>query len=64
LASIAETTDLSDASVEALSSAMDAFKREFTTSSGELLVKDVPVEALAEEDVEHAQITRKARAGA
>ena len=39
----------------------DEFKKTFTTASGELLVKDVPVEALEESDVDQATITRKAR---
>ena len=37
--------------------AIDAFKKTFTTSSGELLIKDVPVDALEETEVDHASIT-------
>ena len=37
---------------------------QFTKSSGELLVRDVRVEALEEEDVEQITITAKSRSGA
>jgi F-type H+-transporting ATPase subunit alpha len=62
LAAIAETGDLSDDTVGSLDTALNAFKRTFTTSSGELLVKDVPVEALEESEVEHTQIKVRAKA--
>ena len=55
---IRETGDLSEETIAALKELMDDFKKTFETSSGELLVKDVPVEALAEEDVSHEKITR------
>jgi F-type H+/Na+-transporting ATPase subunit alpha len=61
LAAIESTKALSDDSIAELESAIEAFKKTFTTSSGELLVKDVPVEALEESDVDQATITRKAR---
>jgi F-type H+-transporting ATPase subunit alpha len=64
LSTIAETGDLSDDTAASLEAAINTFKRQFTTSSGELLVKDVPVEALEEEDVEHITITAKSRSGA
>ena len=35
--------------------------RPFTTSSGELLVKDVPVEAIAAEEIDPTQITKKVK---
>jgi F0F1-type ATP synthase, alpha subunit len=50
--SIRQTSDLSDDTVSLLDSAIKTFKTQFTTSSGELLVKDEPVEALAEEDID------------
>jgi F-type H+-transporting ATPase subunit alpha len=55
---IRETGDLSEETIAALKELMDEFKKTFETSSGELLVKDVPVEALTEEDVSHEKITR------
>jgi len=61
VAAIADTKLLSDDSIADLIVAIDTFKQQFTTASGELLVKDVPVEALEESDVDQATITRKAR---
>ena len=61
VAAIADTKLLSDESIADLVVAIEAFKQQFTTASGELLVKDVPVEALEESDVDQATITRKAR---
>ncbi len=55
---IRETGELSEDTVAALKEAVEEFKKTFETSSGELLVKDVPVEALAEEDVSREKITR------
>jgi F-type H+-transporting ATPase subunit alpha len=55
------TQDLSDDTVSGLDSAMDAFKRRFVTSEGHPLVKDVPVEPLADEAVEQVQITKVVR---
>jgi F-type H+-transporting ATPase subunit alpha len=55
---IRETGDLSEETVAALKELMEEFKKTFETSSGELLVKDVPVEALTEEEVSHEKITR------
>ena len=57
LSGIAQTKELSDASIAELTTAIDAFKRTFTTASGELLVKDVPVAALDESEVDQATIT-------
>jgi len=59
--SIRQTSDLSDDTVSLLDSAIKTFKTQFTTSSGELLVKDEPVEAVAEEDIDPTQITVKKR---
>jgi F-type H+-transporting ATPase subunit alpha len=55
---IRETGDLSEETISALKELMDDFKKTFETSSGELLVKDVAVEALTEEDISHETITR------
>ena len=59
--SIRQTSDLSDDTVALLDSAITTFKGQFTTSSGELLIKDEPVEAVAEEDIDPTQITVKKR---
>jgi F-type H+-transporting ATPase subunit alpha len=58
---IRTTTDLSDDSVSVLEAAIAEFKRQFTTSSGALLVNDEPVEAVAEEDIDPTQIKRAVR---
>jgi F-type H+/Na+-transporting ATPase subunit alpha len=58
---IRSTTELSDDSVQGLEAAMAAFKKTFTTSEGHVLVKDVPVEAIPEEDVLSTQITKVVR---
>jgi F-type H+-transporting ATPase subunit alpha len=59
--SIRQTSDLSDDTVSVLDAAIRTFKTQFTTSSGELLIKDEPVEAVAEEDIDPTQITVKKR---
>ncbi len=61
MTTIRETAELSDDTVTALEKAVDAFKRTFMTSEGHLLVKDVPVEALPEEEIQVAQVTRQVR---
>jgi len=53
LSAIRESSKLSDDTVTALKDAVDAFRRTFETSSGELLVSDEPVDALGEG--EHGQ---------
>ena len=58
---IRETKVLGDDTLNELKKAIDTFKSEFTTSSGELLVKDVPVEALEEEEIDPTQITKKVK---
>jgi F-type H+-transporting ATPase subunit alpha len=59
LASIRETTDLSDDSVTLLEKAVGSFKQQFTTSSGKPLVVNEPVaEALDESEVENLTITK------
>ena len=58
---IRETKVLGDDTVAELEKAIDAFKTQFTTTSGELLVKDVPVEALEEQEIDPTQITKKVK---
>jgi F-type H+-transporting ATPase subunit alpha len=58
---IRETGQLGDDSVASLTKTLDSFKATFTTSSGELLVKDVPVEAIAAEEIDPTQITKKVK---
>lgn len=58
---IRETSDLSDDSVTGLQKALDTFKRGFVTTEGELLIKDQPVEVLADEEIDHSKITRQVR---
>ena len=59
---IRQTSDLSDDTVTTLTSAINAFKRQFTTHTGEMLIKDEPVPALSEDDIDPTQITRTRRA--
>ncbi|MDH4160465.1 MAG: F0F1 ATP synthase subunit alpha, partial [Actinomycetota bacterium] len=56
---IRETKQLGDDTVAQLEKVLGAFKATFTTSSGELLVKDVPVEAIEDEDIDPTQIKRR-----
>jgi F-type H+-transporting ATPase subunit alpha len=55
---IVETGKLSDDAATSLKDAISEFKKSFETSSGEPLVKDEPVDALGDEDVEQETITR------
>ena len=59
---IRQTSDLSDDTITTLTSAINAFKRQFTTHTGEMLIKDEPVPALSEDDIDPTQITRTRRA--
>ncbi|GGO73730.1 F0F1 ATP synthase subunit alpha [Nonomuraea cavernae] len=59
--SIRETNDLSDDTVTALKDAVTEFKKGFTTSSGELLVKDEPVAPLEAEEVGQEKIRKVVR---
>ncbi|MGA0009509.1 MAG: F0F1 ATP synthase subunit alpha [Candidatus Nanopelagicales bacterium] len=59
---IRQTSDLSDDTVTTLTSAINTFKRQFTTHTGEMLIKDEPVAALSEEEIDPTQITRTRRA--
>ncbi len=58
---IRSTTDLSDDTVSVLEGAIADFKRQFTTSTGQLLVNDEPVEALEDEAIDPTQIKRSVR---
>ena len=61
LDAIRSTSDLSDDTVSVLEATIEEFKRQFSTSSGQLLVNDEPVEAIEDEDVDPTQITRSVR---
>jgi F-type H+-transporting ATPase subunit alpha len=58
---IRNTSDLSDDTVSVLESTIEEFKRQFATSSGQLLVNDEPVEAVEDEEIDPTQITRSVR---
>ncbi|ETK33859.1 F0F1 ATP synthase subunit alpha [Microbispora sp. ATCC PTA-5024] len=59
--SIRETRDLSDDTVTALKDAVTEFKKGFTTSGGELLVRDEPVEALDAAEVGQEKVVKHVR---
>jgi F-type H+-transporting ATPase subunit alpha len=59
--SIRETKDLGDDTVSSLEESVDAFKRQFETSSGELLVNDEPVGSMDEDEVEQETIKKHVR---
>jgi len=62
LADIADTNDLSDATEQGLTAALQTFKSQFVTSSGQPLVKDEPVEALeAGEQADALAVTKMVR---
>ncbi|MGN6333281.1 MAG: F0F1 ATP synthase subunit alpha [Motilibacteraceae bacterium] len=61
---IVETKDLGDDTVASLERAVSAFKRQFTTANGELLVKDEPVDAISRDDVEETTIRKRVRSEA
>jgi F-type H+-transporting ATPase subunit alpha len=58
---IRSTSDLSDDTISVLDGAIADFKRQFTTSSGQLLVNDEPVEALEDDEIDPTQIKRSVR---
>jgi len=58
---IRETKELSDDTVTALKDAVTEFKKGFTTSSGELLVKDEPVAPLEADEVGQEKIRKVVR---
>jgi F-type H+/Na+-transporting ATPase subunit alpha len=55
-----ETGDLSDETLATMQRALDTFKTQFVTSSGQPLVKDEPVEAL-EHEADALAVTKKVR---
>jgi len=55
---IRETTDLSDASIATLESVITAFKKQFTTSAGTILVNDEPIAALDADSIDSTQIVK------
>ncbi|GAA0942939.1 F0F1 ATP synthase subunit alpha [Nonomuraea longicatena] len=59
--SIRETRELSDDTVTSLKDAITEFKKGFTTSSGELLVKDEPVAPLGADEVGQEKIRKVVR---
>jgi len=61
LQSIAETGVLDDDTTAALEDAIGSFKQQFETSSGELLVKDEPVEALDEAEIGQEKVRKHVR---
>jgi F-type H+/Na+-transporting ATPase subunit alpha len=61
LQTIAETKQLQDDTATALKDTIAAFKKQFETSSGELLVKDEPVGALEQSEVGQEKIVRHVR---
>jgi F-type H+-transporting ATPase subunit alpha len=58
---VRETNELSDDTVTALKDAITEFKKGFTTSSGELLVKDEPVAPLGADEVGQEKIKKVVR---
>ena len=61
LDAIRTTTDLSDDTISVLDRAIIDFKKQFTTSSGQLLVNDEPVAALEDDEIDPTQIKRSVR---
>ncbi len=58
---IRTTSDLSDDTLSVLVKSVSEFKKQFTTRTGELLVKDEPVAALSDEEIDPTQIKRAVR---
>jgi F-type H+-transporting ATPase subunit alpha len=61
LDSIGESGDLSDETVGTIEAAVDTFKQQFVTASGQPLVKDEPVEAMGEGEEDLTKIRRRTR---
>ncbi|MGH8824441.1 MAG: F0F1 ATP synthase subunit alpha [Jiangellaceae bacterium] len=61
LEAVTTTGDLSDENTAALEQAVDAFKQQFVTASGQPLVKDEPVEAMGEGEEDLTKIRRRTR---
>jgi F-type H+-transporting ATPase subunit alpha len=58
---IRTTSDLSDDTLSVLEKSVGEFKKQFTTRSGELLIKDEPVAALSDKEIDPTQIKRAVR---
>ncbi len=58
---IRTTSDLSDDTLSVLVKSVSEFKKQFTTRTGELLIKDEPVAALSDEEIDPTQIKRAVR---
>ena len=61
LDSITTTGQLSDENTATLEQAVDSFKQQFVTASGQPLVKDEPVEAMGEGEEDLTKIRRRTR---
>jgi len=61
LDSIDQTGQMSDESLATLEKAVDTFKQQFVTASGQPLIKDEPVEALGEDEEDLTVIRRRTR---
>ena len=61
LDSITTTGELSDENTATLEQAVDSFKQQFVTASGQPLVKDEPVEAMGEGEEDLTKIRRRTR---
>ncbi|MGH9250311.1 MAG: hypothetical protein ACRD0W_12430, partial [Acidimicrobiales bacterium] len=61
LDSVLTTGDLSDDDTATLEQAVDTFKQQFVTASGQPLVKDEPVEAMGEGEEDLTKIRRRRR---
>ena len=59
LDAITTSGDLSDENTTALEAAVDAFKQQFVTATGQPLVKDEPVEAMAEGEEDIVRLRRR-----
>jgi len=61
LDAITTSGDLTDENTTALDAAVDAFKQQFVTATGQPLVKDEPVEAMGEGEEDLTKIRRRTR---
>jgi F-type H+-transporting ATPase subunit alpha len=63
LATIHDTSELSDETVATLEGALTTFKNQFRTSEGTILGHEAEEEAIAEEEIDRMAITKKVRKG-
>ncbi|MGH8775938.1 MAG: F0F1 ATP synthase subunit alpha [Jiangellaceae bacterium] len=61
LEAVTTTGELSDENSTALEQAVDAFKQQFVTASGQPLIKDEPIEAMGEGEEDLTKIRRRTR---